>query len=233
MIDHFCFNLGDSVRVAVNSGGSDVILTSAVGGEGFVSIDGKRTYLNLFDNTERAPGSTHVQPSRTQPPPIIGTGYVSISWGWKLFWEQPSLNKKKPYRYNFFGTLNLLSNITQLLTISFSVLGKNFMPRIRWITWPKIKMLHEKFLFLLSSLAIPQPDAPVATSRPNVSNRRQPPLYRRPTQPPVRIDTCIVGDTSTCDASQHEACATIQGVSACHCKPGYARLQHSLPCKSQ
>ncbi|KAL6263147.1 hypothetical protein P5V15_005947 [Pogonomyrmex californicus] len=147
---------GESIRVSLNSGGSDVILTSAVGGEGFVSIDGKRTYLNLFDNTDRTPSSTHVQPqpTRTQPPPIIGTG-----------------------------------------------------------------------------LAIPQPDTPVATSRPNGPNRRQPPLYRRPTQPPVRIDTCIVGDTSTCDASQHEACATVQGVSACHCKPGYARLQHSLPCK--
>ncbi|XP_024879421.1 uncharacterized protein LOC112459519 [Temnothorax curvispinosus] len=146
---------GESVRVSLNSGG-DVILTSAVGGEGFVSIDGKRTYLNLFDNTERTPGPTHVQPqpTRTQPPPIVGSG-----------------------------------------------------------------------------LAIPQPDAPPATSRPNGSNWRQPPLYRRPTQPPVRIDTCIVGDTSTCDASQHEACATVQGVSACHCKPGYARLQHSLPCK--
>ncbi|XP_014474170.1 PREDICTED: uncharacterized protein LOC106744187, partial [Dinoponera quadriceps] len=148
---------GDSVRVSVNPGGGDVILTSAVGGQGYVSIDGKRTYLNLFDNTDRTPtGPTHVQPqpTRTQPPAIIGTG-----------------------------------------------------------------------------LAIPQPDAPVATSRPNGPNRRQPPLYRRPTQPPVRIDTCIVGDTSTCDASQHEACATVQGVSACHCKPGYARLQHSLPCK--
>ncbi|XP_032675585.1 uncharacterized protein LOC116846171 [Odontomachus brunneus] len=148
---------GESIRVSVNPGGGDIILTSAVGGQGYVSIDGKRTYLNLFDNTDRTPtGPTHVQPqpTRTQPPPIIGTG-----------------------------------------------------------------------------LAIPQPDAPVATSRPNGPNRRQPPLYRRPTQPPVRIDTCIVGDTSTCDASQHEACATVQGVSACHCKPGYARLQHSLPCK--
>lgn len=73
MLDSF---LGESVRVSVNSGSGDVILTSAVGGQGFVSIDGKRTYLNLFDNTDRTPGSTHVQPqpTRTQPPPIIGTG---------------------------------------------------------------------------------------------------------------------------------------------------------------
>jgi len=71
----FYFFLGDSVRVSLNSGG-DVILTSAVGGQGFVSIDGKRTYLNLFDNTDRTPAPSHVQPqpTRTQPPPIIGTG---------------------------------------------------------------------------------------------------------------------------------------------------------------
>lgn len=79
MIDYFCFNSGESVRVSLNSGGGDIILTSAVGGEGFVSIDGKRTYLNLFDNTNRTPGSTDVQPTRTQPPSIIGTGYVLIS----------------------------------------------------------------------------------------------------------------------------------------------------------
>lgn len=73
MFDYFS---GESVRVSLNSGNADVILTSAVGGQGFVSIDGKRTYLNLFDNSERTPAATHVQPqpTRTQPPPIIGTG---------------------------------------------------------------------------------------------------------------------------------------------------------------
>ncbi|CAD1469285.1 unnamed protein product, partial [Heterotrigona itama] len=148
-------NSGEGVRVPVNGGNADVILTSAVEGQGFVSIDGKRTYMNLFENSDRT--STHVQqqpqPTRTQPPAIVGTGF-----------------------------------------------------------------------------AVAQPDPPTATPRPNGSIRR-PTFHRRPTQPPVRIDTCIVGDTSTCDISQHEACATVQGVSACHCKPGYARLQHSLPCK--
>ncbi|XP_057329335.1 uncharacterized protein LOC130670138 [Microplitis mediator] len=148
---------GESVRVSVNSaGGTDVILTSAVDGQRFVSIDGKRTYLNLFDNSDENVPATKVQinPSRTQIPPITGTGY-----------------------------------------------------------------------------AIPQIDTTsLVTTRPNGSLKR-PIFHRRPTQPPVRIDTCIVGDTSTCDASQHEACATIQGVSACHCKPGFARFSHSLPCK--
>ncbi|XP_076230306.1 calcium-binding EGF-like domain-containing protein pawn [Nomia melanderi] len=146
---------GEGVRVPINGGSADVILTSAVEGQGFVSIDGKRTYLNLFENSDRT--STHVQPqpqpTRTQPPAVVGTGF-----------------------------------------------------------------------------AVPQPDPPTASPRPTGPIRRLT-FHRRPTQPPVRIDTCIVGDTSTCDVSQHEACATVQGVSACHCKPGYARLQHSLPCK--
>ncbi|XP_050591420.1 uncharacterized protein LOC126922673 isoform X2 [Bombus affinis] len=146
---------GEGVRVPVNGGNADVILTSAIEGQGFVSIDGKRTYLNLFESSDRT--STHAQtqpqPTRTQPPSIVGTGF-----------------------------------------------------------------------------AVAQPDPPTATPRPSAPIRR-PTFHRRPTQPPVRIDTCIVGDTSTCDISQHEACATVQGVSACHCKPGYARLQHSLPCK--
>ncbi|XP_043288768.1 uncharacterized protein pwn isoform X2 [Venturia canescens] len=146
---------GESVRVPVNVP-TDVILTSAVEGQGFVSIDGKRTYLNLFDNTDQASSPSNVaqpQPTRTQAPPIVGTGF-----------------------------------------------------------------------------AVPQPDVTSVSPRPNGGPRR-PTFHRRPTQPPVRIDTCIVGDTSTCDASQHEACATVQGVSACHCKPGYARLLHTLPCK--
>ncbi|XP_078032954.1 calcium-binding EGF-like domain-containing protein pawn [Augochlora pura] len=146
---------GEGVRVPVNGGGADVILTSAVEGQGFVSIDGKRTYLNLFENSDRT--ATQVQPqpqpTRTQAPAVVGTGF-----------------------------------------------------------------------------AVPQPDPPTASPRPTGPIRRLT-FHRRPTQPPVRIDTCIVGDTSTCDVSQHEACATVQGVSACHCKPGYARLQHSLPCK--
>lgn len=136
--------------------GSEDILTSPVEGQGFVSIDGKRTYLNLFDNTEgtAAASKAHVQPTRTQSAPVLGTG-----------------------------------------------------------------------------LAVPQTDDTGISPRPSAPVKR-PTLYRRPTQPPVRIDTCIVGDSSTCDASQHEACATIQGVSACHCKPGFARKTHTAPCKS-
>lgn len=145
---------GENVRIPNQVAGSDVIVTSAIDGQGYVSIDGKRTYLNLFDNTDDV-GATksQIQPSRIQGPSLVGTGY-----------------------------------------------------------------------------AVPQ-DTTTIPLRTNGPPRR-PTFHRRPTHPPVRIDTCIVGDTSTCDTSQHEACATVQGVSACHCKPGYARLLHTLPCKS-
>lgn len=48
---------------------------------------------------------------------------------------------------------------------------------------------------------------------------------------PFRIDTCIVGDDSTCDASQYEYCMTEAGVSSCHCRPGHARRKHREPCR--
>jgi len=45
------------------TGNSGDIIVSATGDQGFVSIDGKRTYLNLFgDNTPTVP----VQPSSVQ-----------------------------------------------------------------------------------------------------------------------------------------------------------------------
>lgn len=148
---------GESVRVSVNpTGGTEVILTSAVDGQGFVSIDGKRTYLNLFDNSDENTPATKVQilPTRSQIPAVTGTGYAE-----------------------------------------------------------------------------PQIESTVVSARPSGPIKR--PIFRhRTTQPPVRIDTCIVGETSTCDANQNEACATVQGVSACHCKPGFARHSHSLLCKS-
>lgn len=59
------------------------------------------------------------------------------------------------------------------------------------------------------------------------------PAWKRPVHPPVRIDTCIVGDDSTCDAAQHERCRTELGVSSCLCRPGYSRRKHRDPCHSE
>lgn len=45
----------------------------------------------------------------------------------------------------------------------------------------------------------------------------------------VRIDTCIVGDDSTCDIAQNEVCKTDLGVSSCHCRPGKLSANNFLP----
>ncbi|XP_073986228.1 calcium-binding EGF-like domain-containing protein pawn isoform X2 [Rhodnius prolixus] len=67
---------------------------------------------------------------------------------------------------------------------------------------------------------------------PQEGRPKRPYHHRRPPQqPPVRIDTCIVGDWSTCDTDQHEICRTDQGVSSCHCAPGYSKHSHRQPCK--
>ncbi|KAK4321326.1 hypothetical protein Pmani_007867 [Petrolisthes manimaculis] len=77
---------------------------------------------------------------------------------------------------------------------------------------------------------VPQP-------RPRPRPRPRPPqttprsYTRRTTQPSIRIDTCIVGDDSTCQDQLGEVCRTEEGVSSCYCKPGTARRRPRTPCK--
>ncbi|XP_035224805.1 uncharacterized protein LOC118197406 [Stegodyphus dumicola] len=52
----------------------------------------------------------------------------------------------------------------------------------------------------------------------------------RPRPNTIRIDTCIVGDDSTCDNKMNETCKTEQGISSCHCRPGFARSYTRGPC---
>ncbi|XP_042905251.1 uncharacterized protein [Parasteatoda tepidariorum] len=56
---------------------------------------------------------------------------------------------------------------------------------------------------------------------------RSPPWLRPNT---IRIDTCIVGDDSTCDVKVNETCKTEHGISSCHCRAGYARSYPRGPC---
>ncbi|CAG9573809.1 unnamed protein product [Danaus chrysippus] len=132
---------------------ADDIIVSASGQQSFVSIDGKRTYLNLFDTSS-------VTPTRVQPAP------------------QTSLPK---------------THVPSLGT----------------------------------GVAIPADDVPIPAAP--VRRRPQGP-YRRP-QPTVRIDTCIVGDDSTCDQSQNEKCRTEAGVSSCQCRAGTGRRERQSPCR--
>ena len=52
---------------------------------------------------------------------------------------------------------------------------------------------------------------------------RRPPFRPRPVVPLVRIDTCIVGDETTCEVKMNERCKTDIGISSCQCKPGFGR----------
>jgi hypothetical protein len=128
--------------------GSDIILSPS-GDQAFVSIDGKRSYINLFGDSTEAPlisssqTSTKIQikPTGVLAPGVTGSGYVVAE-------TEPTIKK------------------------------------------------------------------PVQQNRP--IHRPRPPSN----QPPVRIDTCIVGDDSTCDKNQNERCRTENGVSSCNCRPG-------------
>ena len=79
-----------------------------------------------------------------------------------------------------------------------------------------------------------QPQEPVSQpimNRPSYVDKLVP--TRRPPAPPIRIDTCIVGDDTTCQIDKHEVCRTNLGVSSCDCKPGYGRSSHRKACKSK
>ncbi|GIY36940.1 hypothetical protein CEXT_99661 [Caerostris extrusa] len=76
----------------------------------------------------------------------------------------------------------------------------------------------------LKPLPLPRPGAgPILRKPPTF---RPPPL---PQFPEIRIDTCVVGDDSTCDVQLKEHCRTERGVSSCLCRPGYGRtLERSM-----
>ncbi|GFQ64347.1 EGF-like domain-containing protein [Trichonephila clavata] len=99
----------------------------------------------------------------------------------------------------------------------------------------------------------PPPPPPPPTGRPQVypvdiSEIRpstRPNIYQRPPRPPdfgipkppplpqlpeIRIDTCVVGDDSTCDVQLKEQCRTERGVSSCLCRPGYGRTIERSMC---
>ena len=71
-----------------------------------------------------------------------------------------------------------------------------------------------------SSPPIPSASSQSPSKPPSV--RRQP-FRPRPVVPLVRIDTCIVGDDTTCDVKMNERCKTEVGISSCQCRPGFGR----------
>uniref|UniRef100_A0A182NHM9 EGF-like domain-containing protein n=1 Tax=Anopheles dirus TaxID=7168 RepID=A0A182NHM9_9DIPT len=166
------------------------IILTGTGTDGFVSIDGKRSYIDLFgtetqraQKTQQPIQATPVRPTasateRPKPPKlgptppalqpgIVGTGYAVPET------EAPPVQAAGKPAPGGHGTGH------------------------------RVPLVHQS-----------RPKYPGAVGL-----------------PPVRIDTCIVGDDSTCDQAQNERCKTENGVSSCHCRPGYARRKHREPCR--
>ncbi|XP_026281185.1 proline-rich protein 36-like isoform X3 [Frankliniella occidentalis] len=179
-------SVGGAVAGEGNGHGDVAVITAAQAGQHFVSIDGKRTYINLF-NTEQAGGQ------------MGGAGSVGVA---------PAPVQPPPHRTGFPGPVaaGSVSALPSRPTHAAPGVGVG------------------------APGPVPPPGVPgAAPGAPAPSPPRRP--YKRPNHPPVRIDTCIVGDDSTCDAAQNEMCRTEVGVSACHCRPGYSRRKHREPCR--
>lgn len=176
---------------AGGAAGQGDIIVSASGDEGFVSIDGKRTYINLFgDPTDPPAGATTPATRLPQLPGMATTGSASGATG---------------------GGGNGV-------TTAAGVGGA-----------PNHGVTQSSGGYVVPETEIvelqPQPGQSQDRSKPSTgattnSGPTRPHYRQRTTQPPVRIDTCIVGDDSTCDQAQHERCKTDNGVSSCHCRPG-------------
>ncbi|XP_037945598.1 flocculation protein FLO11-like isoform X1 [Teleopsis dalmanni] len=170
------------------------IIVSATGEEGFVSIDGKRTYINLF-------GDPTDPPAGAQVPSTPATAIPQL-----------------PGSSNVGGSGNTGSNTSGNQNTHTGIGAGYAVPETEVVELQPTKAENSK------PNAQPQP----ATTN---SGPTRPHYRQRTTQPPVRIDTCIVGDDSTCDQAQHEHCKTENGVSSCHCRPGYSRRKHREPCR--
>ncbi|XP_036330913.1 mucin-5AC isoform X7 [Rhagoletis pomonella] len=182
-----------------SSGGHQAdIIVSAAGDDGFVSIDGKRTYINLFGDPTDAPVGVATTPATAIPqlPGIGGTTSGGTGGG---------------------------SGIGSSGNGGSSAVTQNNRPSLG----PGYGIPETEVVDLETTKS-----NSVKTQSPTTNAGPTRPHYRtRPTQPPVRIDTCIVGDDSTCDQAQHERCKTENGVSSCHCRPGYSRRKHREPCR--
>lgn len=190
-----------------------------------MSIDGKRTYFNLHPNTPTPVGSGSTK--------AVGQGHV-------LPVENTELVSVEVGKH---GVKNTAGKSPSNQNIGVGTVGNPV---------PLLPQPPGKTLFGINSGSGSAPSRAVSTSLsisgsagmsitgptgsnagktlPNLIRR---PHTRRPSIPPVRIDTCIVGDDTTCNSDQGEVCRTDAGVSSCVCRSGYARRRHREPCKGK
>ncbi|XP_017093898.2 uncharacterized protein pwn [Drosophila bipectinata] len=178
-------------------GGQGDIIVSASGDEGFVSIDGKRTYINLFGDPTDPPAAATTPATRL---PQLPSGSGSAPGGSSGASGSPPSVPPNAVTQSSGGYVVPETEVVDLQG-------------------------HSKPAGT-GAAAGAGSGPPTTNAGPTRPHYRQ-----RPTQPPVRIDTCIVGDDSTCDQAQHEHCKTDSGVSSCHCRPGYSRRKHREPCR--
>ncbi|ETN61413.1 hypothetical protein AND_006928 [Anopheles darlingi] len=183
-----------SVQARPDDGEASIIL-SASGTEGFVSIDGKRSYIDLFGT----------QTDKKQPAPTVTAGGPIVRPT-----ERPRPSKvPSPLQPGIIGTGYAVPETESPVHAS---------PNAGGVGSPGGSSGGHRV----------GPGGLVHSSRPKYPGGA---AAAAAGLPPVRIDTCIVGDDSTCDQAQNERCRTENGVSSCHCRPGYARRKHREPCR--
>ncbi|XP_042242419.1 uncharacterized protein LOC121879718 isoform X2 [Homarus americanus] len=170
-----------------------LVTTPVEGNNGFVSIDGRKTYFDLFPTTATH-DQEYLQPPSQQSMVGTGVGVVIPEVDIPLDSSGPPNNQGGYYPQP-------------------SAPQPAIPPPTPPTPHPQQPTPHPQ-----------QPTTP--TSRPT-----RKPYNRRPTQPSIRIDTCIVGDDSTCQEQLGEVCRTEEEVSSCYCKPGTARRRPRTPCK--
>uniref|UniRef100_A0A182WIQ2 EGF-like domain-containing protein n=1 Tax=Anopheles minimus TaxID=112268 RepID=A0A182WIQ2_9DIPT len=181
-------------RPGQGTGPEASIILTGTGTDGFVSIDGKRSYIDLFGTETQRGQKTQIQPTvtRTNSPPVSTERPK----------PPPKLGPTPPaLQPGIVGTGYAVPETES--PIHAGPIGNNKSPSSGSGQLHRVPSVHQN-----------RPKYPGALGL-----------------PPVRIDTCIVGDDSTCDQAQNERCRTENGVSSCHCRPGYARRKHREPCR--
>ncbi|XP_050073465.1 nascent polypeptide-associated complex subunit alpha, muscle-specific form-like [Anopheles maculipalpis] len=180
-------------RPGPGTGPEASIILTGTGTDGFVSIDGKRSYIDLFGTETQRGQKTQIQPTPTR------------SAGPPASTERPKPPKLGPtppaLQPGIVGTGYAVPETES--PVHAGPIGGNKPPTGGSGQLQRAPSVHQS-----------RPKYPGALGL-----------------PPVRIDTCIVGDDSTCDQAQNERCKTENGVSSCHCRPGYARRKHREPCR--
>ncbi|KAJ8980139.1 hypothetical protein NQ317_014633 [Molorchus minor] len=198
----------------------------------------------VLDDTEYKPGGINRQPIITRPPNIGQLGEIFDITVSAIQGPGASSGQGKPFviPVDIDNVHNIAPNVDLRWRRRFCFNRRQKdLPKSIWrrpnsptSVAPAIKpSIPSNNQVTGTGYAVVETEKTIKPVQGSVKPTQRRPVYGRPrpSQPPVRIDTCIVGDDSTCDGSQHEICRTESGVSACHCRPGTARRKHRDPCR--